>query len=426
LNQINRKNPLFYSLSKKAYIGDNEKNCVIAKKEDEKFNEFKQNLLEELKVLKEANNIMRERNIFNGKKPKPAENRWLSEFFEKRGKKEKIKVFNEMETTIKSKNYMKQEINTGNNSKIDNFIDKSIKYSQMKNIYSSPKINSLNGFSNPTEENRNLKEKNNDALQENLSLISSTLNFDIRAFIRDLAAGSKKAIGAQEPLKTLQIEWRRYCSPRCKVEIIVPETHPLKEYKEKFSQTVEVEIETNPMIEIEGNSTVEIEANPAIEIEANPTIEILVPEPTESDINSCLNSLYDQVVKKVKSKKKSKKSIENHQNNNENPNRLLIESSLNEIYDAVIHQQKKRKSSKPHPEKILAINYLDGLYNDICKMKVQENLEVDEIFDLNKIKHNHLDLFDPFDKVITGTFQNAQESLLWIYYKAKLKTQNKS
>ena len=400
---------------------------MIAKKEEEKFNEFKQNLLEELKVLKEANNMMRERNIFNGKKPKPAENRWLNEFFEKRGKKEKMEVFNEMENTIKSKNYIKQEINTGTKSKlIDNFLDKSIKYSQMKNIYSSPKINSNNGSSNPTEENRNHKDKINDNLQENLSLITSTLNFDIRAFIRDLATGSKRAIGAQEPLKTLQIEWKRYCHPQCKVEIMFPETHPFKESQENFSQTVEVQIETNPIVEIEGHSTVEIEANPAVEFEQNPAVEIMEHESTESEIKSCLNSLYDQAVKKVKPKKNSKNSVESHQNNIENPHRLLIESSLNEIYDAVIHQQKKRKSSKPHQEKIFAMSYLDGLYNDVCKNKVPKNLEVDEIFDLNKIKHNHLDLFNPFDKVIAGTFQNLQESLLWIYYKAKLKTHDQS
>ena len=191
---------------------------------------------------------MRDRNKLIYKKSKLPENRWLMDFFSKRSKREIVEIEKnasntDFDTTIKSKNHMKDDINSNNNDKsktIDNFFPNSTKYDQSKNIYSSPKYTVSNGSSHSAkfDEYRSTKQiiQRTDPLQDQLNLISNSLDFDIKGFIKDLASYSRKLAFVKEELKPLKVDMKLYCYPQCKL---------LFDSNQVVKQTIETYIQTN-------------------------------------------------------------------------------------------------------------------------------------------------------------------------------------
>lgn len=346
--------------------------------------------MEELKVLKEANNMMRERNKFiNKNNSNKFENRWITNF---ENKKQKEK--NEMTPTInKTKTYINQ---IGTKPKlIDNYADKIPKYNTEKNIYSSKFKHSANDTCLGPSKNFKVS-KDSDLLPEKINLINSSLNFDIKKFINDLA----ELANTRSPTDlTKKLDIKPYCLKDCKLQFIIPTTEVESLKIESLSQK----------LENEGD------------------IDFKPSDNNKETISFCLNNIYDQVIKKVKKKESKKITFEKKEleNLNEyNPTQLLIEDSLKNIYDIAIQQHMKKKTNKEHTiEKKVTKNYLDELYTNICKPK-QEKIRNDvDFLDLNKIKQTKFDIYERLDKMVAGTFKNLHENLLWIYLKTKFKVQ---
>ena len=137
---------------------------------------------------------------------------------------------------------------------------------------------------------------------------------------------------------------------------------------------------------------------------------------SKSLIENSLNLLYESAI--------HQQNIE-ISHNDVNSNKLLIESSLNNIYDSAIREQQQKPKKKSYIiEKTLAQSYLDGLYDGVCQTKPKENIT--EIIDLKKVKlcsFSSFCMYDRYDKMIEGTFNELQGKLLWIYYKQKISSQ---
>jgi len=125
--------------------------------------------------------MMRERNKFiNKPNSKSFESRWITDLIEKNNKKGKSELESSFTTPKSNNNPIRIKPKM-----IENYTEKP-KYNIEKNIYSSKFNQTLNGTGlNPNKIIKESKEK--DLLQDNLNLISSVFNFDIRKFINDLA-----------------------------------------------------------------------------------------------------------------------------------------------------------------------------------------------------------------------------------------------
>jgi len=370
----------------------------ISRKEDEKFNEFKKNLLEELKLLKEANNMMRDRNknLNIGTKQKQPENRWLLEFFDKRNKRNN-RAINELNSTtslMRTKDFMKPEDNK--RRMIDNFIERT-KYDSIRNIYSNGnniKVKSMNGSS----EKSNFERKIDGNIQENkLEMIVSKLDFDIKGFIQDLTDLTEN----EKNIQDFQLKLKKYIGKNCPIEFLTPNEGLLLESKNQASQTEKPEEKKDFE-----------EASFPITLVNQEELSIMANQET---VTSCLNGIYNQAINKVKQiKKKIKKNDIIPQEIN---NQVLISNSLNALYNNAIQQQKKKKPIKTHNlEKKVAENCLESLYKDVCS---NPSLRKSPMLDLKSIIFHEIDLFDRFDKVIQGSLSLLEENAVWLYFKTK-------
>lgn len=475
----NRKNPLFYSVTKASVsLGDNATATVerdlAGRKEDEKFNEFKKNLLEELKVLKEANNLMRERTRLGLKPQKQPENRWLKEFLEKRnGRSGNPIAPTEVDvttttTTVKSKDFLRQELAGNNRRLVENYLERTKYDAGLRNIYSSPNNQRFRNGQTSSQE----KEKPISTEEWGLDSISTKLDFNIKGFLRDLGVFVKTS--RREEI--LKVNIKEYMGKACKIEFLGAknesqtqnsqiENAQIKPYHDQKpisrprnleeEDKVELEPKTNNQQEKRADSSAKTqEENKADSLQPTKENHIQddIPTPsseqeeskttlpqndseflTQKAVTSCLSSLYDQAIHKVKHLKKKNRKTENvnndtgeQENNNEETehdageqkedNQQLISSTLNALYNTAITQQTKKKSIKTHHqcEKKVAEHYLEGLYENVVRNK--KNL----CLDLGEVTFKEVDKFDSCERVILGSLKTLRENAVWLYFKTRV------
>ena len=479
LASTNRKNPLFYSVSKPSVSLDNETATVerdlAGRKEDEKFNEFKKNLLEELKVLKEANNLMRERTKLGLKPQKQPENRWLKEFLEKRNGRSRNPItitpteLDVTTTTVKSKDFLRQELAGNNRRLVENYLERTKYDAGLRNIYSSPNNQRFRNGQTSSQE----KEKPITTQEEwGFDAISTKLDFNIKGFLRDLGVFVKTS----RKEEILKVNIKEYMGKACKIEFFGAQNEPQtqnsqienaqiklshdqkpisQQRKPEEEDKVELEPITNNQQEKRADSLTKTqEENKADSLQPTKENHIQDDIPTPSSeqeeskstlpqngseylaqkaVTSCLSSLYDQAIHKVKHLKKKNRKTENannntgeQENNNEETehdasepkedNQKLISSTLNALYNTAITQQTKKKSVKTHhqSEKKVAEQYLEGLYENVVRNK--KNL----CLDLGEVTFKEVDKFDSCERVILGSLKSLRENAVWLYFKTRV------
>lgn len=386
LSTSNRKNPLFYSVSKpssKASPTHYTHNDGLSTKDEDKFHEFKRNLLEELKVLKETNNLMRERNkmlgmsINNGYK-KEMEPAWMSDYFDKRSK-------------------------NGQNQKrlFESYIEKPLKYDSTRNIYSTNNI-SIHQKNDKNEEVTNL--------EHDLDLITTVLDFDIKAFIFDLKENSKGKLC----LKTnLEIDWKSYCKKNCKLNF-VDKNGETKSKKEISTQTACFQDQDRN------------------EKDAENLTALCIKKSEGEQIKNCFET-EDNNKNQLLTKKEELLLFNEADSPQEIPikseEKELINECLGIVYEQAlkvnVNTNSKRKSntSQKHKnfEKKVANSYLEDLYESVCKIKHNPDTmrQVDEVLLFQCREYEN---YDSLDTLVHWTMDNLHESLVWVYCKTKLKT----
>lgn len=366
LTTNNRKNPLFYSVSKpnskqQSFFHENYK-------EEDKFHEFKKNLLEELKVLKEANNMMRERNKFLvTKSPNESNTSWMSDIFEKQQQKKTEPVSH---ASPKPKLF-------------ENYIDKPLKYEIARNIYSSKEI-----------PQKNTKTEN---LDHALDVINTVLNFDIRDFIKDLKEASKGKLSLKEIMK---VDLTKYCGDQCKLEFII-DREKINEVEKISIKKRNIESQTeqeNPYTILDKKNDEEQKKNICEEKKEKSEEGNLY---LEEAVNFCLDDLYSQAIKQVAIKKKKQKKVL--------------------INEKIPLQEKKKKVLE---EKKLANNYLLDLYDEVCiQVSSKSKMEKKDTLGYFSAFKRDGENYDRLDKIVDTTLKEMHENLLWVYCKTKFSIQ---
>ena len=486
LASTNRKNPLFYSVSKPSVsLGENttltNEKDLIGRKEDEKFNEFKKNLLEELKVLKEANNLMRERNRLGIKPQKQPENRWLREFLEKRsGRSGNPITPNEMDvTTVRSKDFLRQELAGNNRKMVNNYLEKTKYDAGLRNIYSSSNNQKFrNG--QPTSPEK-LKPYGPDEWK--LDAISSKLDFNIKGLLRDL--GNFVKTSRQDEFFKVNI--KEYMGKNCRVEFSGVDNEPQSQASQlettqlqspptnkkkiqpksnnmELPKQEEEKLEPEPLFMTPQQNKVDLTPKIQEENKADSLLPTQIkhiqddvlqnlndpeetkaefiaslpqndPEyPTQKAVVSCLSSLYDQAIHKVKHIKKKHRKTENANINiNSNDNENNNDEPEHDVPDQEINQQ-------------LISSSLNALYNTAIaqqqkKKSVKSHHQVEKkvaenyleglyenavrhkkthCLDLGDVKFKDVDKYDSFDRVIVGSLETLRENAVWLYFKTRV------
>lgn len=380
LSTSNRKNPLFYSVSKPSSKATPTQYDGFATKDEDKFHEFKRNLLEELKVLKETNNLMRERNkmlgmsVNNGYK-KDMEPAWMSDYFDKRSK-------------------------MGQNQQrlFESYIEKPLKYDAKRNIYSTNNI-SLHQNNEKSEEGSNL--------EHDLDLITTVLDFDIRALISDLKENSKGKLCLKSHL---EIDWKSYCKKDCKVNFVDKNTEK-KQTNDLSTQTTCFQDQNKGNFE---NLTVPFSKESEIEQREN------FIEPEESKNEKQLRKKEDLLFKEADIPQEISVKPEEKD---------LINECLGIVYEQALkvnvgaNNKRKSNTSQKHKnfEKKVANSYLENLYDSVCKIK-QNPENSKQIDDVLLFRCREYENYDSLDSLVHWTIDNLHESLVWVYCKTRLKT----